>query len=165
MNWHRATPWLICGALALVVAAIAGYALGSGSAISKSEAQQARDDAYEVAYDRSLERVEAITRKSGLKSGTKRGIKAGRKTGAREGFDLGGGTAGLAQAEADADAAASAQVAAESALADRQANCGAIPEAPEICPTSTELAEYQAAVEAAAAPVEPLPEDPTDDGQ
>jgi len=142
-------PWLIGGVLAIGLAGTAGYALGSSSATDSSDAEIARSNAYELAYGQSLERVEAISKARGLKSGKSRGRRAGVKTGGREGFDIGGGVAGVEDAKADADSAAAFQAAAESAIANRQAHCGAIPEAPEICPTSAELNEYQAAAAAA----------------
>ncbi|MBK5233361.1 MAG: hypothetical protein JJE13_10325 [Thermoleophilia bacterium] len=159
----QAKPWLLAGVLAVAVAGMAGFALGSSSATDSSDAEIARNDAYEVAYDQTVDEVEAIAEGQGLKSGKARGRRAGVKTGGREGFDIGGGIAGIEDAKADAGAAAAEQAAAESAIAERQANCGAIPEAPDICPTSAELAEYQAA--AAAAIFYPAEGGPTDDEQ
>ncbi len=161
MNWQWSRTWLISGVLAVALAATAGFAIGSNTATDSSDAETARGDAYELAYDETIEMVEAVAEKRGLKSGRLRGRKAGVKIGEREGFDIGGGTAGIEGAKDDAEAAAAAQAAAESAIADRQVNCGAIPEAPEICPTSTELAEYQAA--AAAATSNPRNGGPNDD--
>ena len=96
----------------------------------------------------------------GLASGSKRGIRAGRKTGGREGTDLGRGVTSGEAARIEAEEAAAAEAAAEAELADRQANCGTIRRAPEICPTTAELGAYQAAVAAARQPVEVTPDEP-----
>jgi hypothetical protein len=48
--------------------------------------------------------------------------------------------AGLQLIEEQLAAAEAARAAAESELAERQANCGSIPQAPDICPTNAELA-------------------------
>ena len=163
----RVTPWLIGGVLAVALAATVGYALGSGTAVTGNDAQQAKDEAYEVAYEDTLATIESMSRKQGLKEGTSRGIRAARRVGEREGFDLGGGEAGIQNAKDEAEAAAAEQAAAEASIAERQANCGVIPEAPDVCPTSAELSEYEAAAAAAAAaPVEPgVGGGPFDDGR
>lgn len=160
------TPMLIGGALALLLAAACGYALGTGSAKDGSDAATAREQGYDTTYQRTLDRVETVSRRQGLKTGLKRGKLAGAKAGTREGADLGGGFAGVQLAQADADAAAAAQSAAEGELADRQANCGILVRSPDSCPTSAEVAAYRAAIvaerearqaerQAAAAPEEP----------
>ena len=161
------TPWLIGGVLAVALAATIGYALGSGTAVTGSDAQKAKDEAYEVAYEDSLATVESMSEEQGLKDGRSRGIRAGRRVGEREGFELGGGEAGIQSAKDEAEAAAAEQSAAEASIAERQANCGAIPEAPDVCPTSAELSEYQAAAAAAAATAEDtsIGGGPLDDGR
>ena len=71
-----------------------------------------------------------------------------------------GGVTSVEAAKAEADAAAAAQAAAESELADRQANCGAIRRAPDVCPTTAELSAYQAAVAAARQPKQGAADEP-----
>ena len=152
MTWIRANSWLVAGVLAVLLAATAGYALGSGAANSKSDAVSALEEGYETAYDSSFARVRSFSRNRGLAAGRERGELAGDKTGAREGFDLGSGDAGVRAVKADGEAAEAAKFAAEAELAERRSNCGSIPGAPKICPTSAELADYQAALEAARKP-------------
>ena len=147
-SWPLRT-WLIAGGLCLLLAAALGFAVGSGSAKDGSDAEQAREEGYEATYESTLRRVEAVSRAEGLKAGRTRGAVAGEKTGLREGFDIGGGFAGIQTAKDSAEAAVAAQAAAEAELADRQANCGSIPRAPDVCPTTSELESYQAAVVAA----------------
>ena len=160
MNWSRLTPWLIGAAAAVLLAGTLGYALGSGSSTTSAEAESARQESYDAAYQRTFARFETAARKKGLASGLKRGIRAGRKTGSREGTDLGRGITSVEVGQAEADEAAAAEAAAEAELADRQANCGTIRRAPEICPTTAELGEYQAAVAAAKQPVQVTPDEP-----
>lgn len=169
MTWSRTIPWLIVSVLLVLAAATAGFALGSGVANDKSDAETARDQAYDFTFDQSFERVHAVAMRQGLAAGAKRGRLAGEKTGTREGADLGIGVAGLQLAKDEADAAEGARVAAEAEVADRRAHCGAIPRAPSACPTSAELAAYQAAVAAvraarAAQAAKPAREGAPDDG-
>jgi len=146
MNGRHLTPWLIVGTLALLVAGVAGFAIGSGSAKDGADAAAAREQGYESTYDQTLKRVESVTRSRGLKSGLKRGRVAGEKTGTREGADLGGGYASVQAGQADADAASAAAASAQAELADRQANCGILVRSPDSCPTSSEVAAYRAAI-------------------
>jgi len=160
MNWSRLTPWLIGAAAAMLLAGTLGYTIGTGSSTTTAEADSARQESYDAAYQSTFSRFETTARKMGLASGSKRGIRAGRKTGGREGTDLGRGVTSGEAARIEAEEAAAAEAAAEAELADRQANCGTIRRAPEICPTTAELGAYQAAVAAARQPVEVTPDEP-----
>lgn len=178
MNWKRITgrgwdilrrwgrAWWVAGAVAVLIAAAGGYALGSGAAGSGGEAESARQDGYEQAYNSTFARALSITAKRGLDAGRKRGEIAGEEIGTREGFDLGAGEAGVEAARADAEAAEAAEATAEAEIADRQANCGTIPAAPDVCPTDAELADYRAALEAAKAASRPerIPKKKAGDG-
>jgi len=155
MSGNKATPWVIGGVVSVLLFALAGYAIGSGAAMGKSDADQARDEGYKTTYERTFKKVEAVSMAQGLKAGRSRGRRAGVKTGGREGTDLGGGIAGYEDAKNEAVAAEAATAAAQAETAERQANCGSIPEAPDICPTNSELSAYQGAVEALNAPVTP----------
>ena len=87
----------------------------------------------------------------GREDGLERGRIAGKQAGDLEGFDLGGGVAGLRLIADQLAEAEAARATAEAELAERQANCGSIARAPDICPTDAELAEFRAAVAAAKA--------------
>ena len=94
MNWSRLTPWLIGAAAAMLLAGTLGYTLGTGSSTTTAEADSARQESYDAAYQSTFARFETTARKMGLASGSKRGIRAGRKTGGREGTAWGGGQPG-----------------------------------------------------------------------
>ncbi len=155
MKALRAHRWLVGTAAALILAAGAGFAIGAVSADSSAEAEAARDQEFSLAYEQAFESVRAPSKERGLIDGEAGGRLAGRTTGGIEGFDLGSGSAGLQVAADQLAAAESARYAAEAELADRQANCGAIPRYPDTCPTSAELAEYRAALAAAKRPNRP----------
>ena len=141
-------PWHAAGVLALTLAAAFGLALGTGVADGEDEASAAREQAYDLAYEQSLEAVRLQSFSRGRTEGESVGRQAGRSAGSREGFDFAGGVTGVRVAEEQVVAAEAARQAAESELADRQGNCGAIRRAPDICPTSEELAAYREAVAA-----------------
>ena len=148
MNWIHDRLWIAGAALALGLAVVAGLLIGALSADSESEAEAARGQAFELAYGRSLTATRDAAQARGLREGVRSGLLEGRSAGSVEGFDLGGGVAGLDLVREQLAAAEAARSAAESELADRQANCGAILRAPDICPTSAELADFRAAVAA-----------------
>jgi hypothetical protein len=152
VSWIWQKPWLAAGVLAVTFAAVAGLLLGVVTIGSESDAEAAQASAYEAAYKQSLTEVRTISSRSGFVSGLKQGRRAGEQTGNLDGFDLGGGVAGLQLIEEQLAAAEAARAAAEAELAERQANCGSIPRAPDICPTNAELASYQAALAEAKKP-------------
>jgi hypothetical protein len=146
VSWVHDRPWIAAAALAVGLAVVAGIGIGAVTAGSESEAEAAREQAFELAYGPSLTGTRRAALARGLREGQRIGRLEGRSTGSVEGFDLGGGVAGLDQISAQVAEAESARYAAEAELADRQANCGAIARAPDICPTSAELADFRAAV-------------------
>jgi hypothetical protein len=152
MSWIWQKPWLAAGVLAVTFAAGAGLILGAVTTGSKSDAEAAQASAYKAAYAQSFVRVRSISSQRGFESGLNQGRRAGQQTGNLDGFDLGGGVAGLQLIEEQLAAAEAARAAAEAELAERQANCGSIPRAPDICPTNAELASYQAALAEAKKP-------------
>jgi hypothetical protein len=147
--------WIAGGLLAVTIAAAVGLGLGVALTGDTEEAASAREQAFERAYARAFVTNREAARDLGLRQGEARGRVAGRLTGREEGFDLGGGTAGLQLVEADIASAEAERFAAEAELAERQANCGSIRRAPDICPTDAELAAYQAAVAEAKKPEKP----------
>ncbi len=151
MNWIWDRPWLAAGALAVVIAAAAGLGLGVASTGDAADAEAERAVAYETAYAQSFDRVSSISRDMGREDGLERGRIAGKQAGDLEGFDLGGGIAGLRLIEDQLAEAEAARATAEAELAERQANCGTIARAPDVCPTDAELADFRAAVAAAKA--------------
>jgi hypothetical protein len=146
VNWIHDRLWVAGTVLAVGLAVVAGIGIGAVTAGSESEAEAAREQAFELAYGPSLTGTRRAALARGLREGQRIGRQEGRSTGSVEGFDLGGGVAGLDQISAQVAEAESARYAAEAELADRQANCGAIARAPDICPTSAELADFRAAV-------------------
>lgn len=146
MNVEHVTPWLIALGVAVLLAAAAGYAIGSGAAIGESEADHTRTESFRSAHDLAEERTEKITAKRGFLNGLKRGRIAGERVGSREATKLGGGEAGIQFAQSEIAAAQSAAAAARAEIGARQANCGAVAKAPDWCPTADELAGYRAAV-------------------
>lgn len=149
MNLDRLLPWLIGCLVLVVLAATVGWTLGSGSATGDTDAETARRQGYEEAFDLVYRTTHAATRKRGFVAGAKRGKVAGAKTGAREGADIGAGNAQIEESVVAAKSAESAEAAAESEIAARQANCGIVAAAPGWCPTSEEASAYRAAVQAA----------------
>lgn len=142
-------PWIVAAAVVVAVAAAAGYLVGSGAAIGKNDAEQARDESFHVAHDRAESQVFARTRKEGFATGMKRGLAAGERVGFREAIKFGGGEAAVLMTEQEIAAAESAASAARSEISARQPNCGVVVRAPSWCPTSDELAGFRAAVRAA----------------
>lgn len=145
MSWIWQKPWLAAGVLAVTFAAGAGLVLGAVTTGSKDDAEAAQASAYKAAYAKSFVRVRSISSQRGYESGLSQGRRAGQQTGNLDGFDLGGGVAGLQLIEEQLAAAEAARAAAEAELAERQANCGSILRAPDICPTNAELASFRAA--------------------
>lgn len=146
---------MTAGILSVTIAAALGIAVGVGTTGSRGEAAEARDLAFDTGYESSFNITEEDATERGLQEGEDLGTLDGRASGRTEGFDLGSGVAGLDLVAEQIEAAESARITAEAELADRQANCGSIPSAPDTCPTSAELAEYQAAVAAAKKPQRP----------
>jgi hypothetical protein len=155
VSWIGHRPWLAAGILAVTLAAGAGLVLGAVTTGSESDAEAAQASAFETAYKQSFKEVGTTSSRSGFVSGLRQGRQAGRQTGNLDGFDLGGGVAGLQLIEEQLAAAEAARAAAEAELAERQANCGTIRRAPDICPTNAELASYRAAVAEARKPDRP----------
>lgn len=141
--------WIVAAAVVVAIGAVGGYLIGSGAAIGKNDAEQARDESFRVAHDRAESRVFAISRKRGFATGIKRGRAAGERVGLREAIKFGGGEAATLMTEAEIAAAESAASAARSEISARQPNCGVVVRAPSWCPTSDELAGFRAAVRAA----------------
>ena len=148
MNWIHDRLWIAGTALAVGLAVVAGIGIGAATAGSESEAEAAREQAFETAYEPSLTGTRKAALARGLREGQRSGRLEGRSTGSVEGFDLGGGVAGLDLISGQVATAEAERYAAEAELADRQANCGSIARAPDICPTSAELADFRAAVAA-----------------
>ena len=148
MNWIHDRLWIAGTALAVGLAVVAGIGIGAVTAGSESEAEAAREQAFETAYGPSLTGTRESAQARGLREGGSSGRLEGRRAGTVEGFDLGGGVAGLDLISGQVAVAEAERFAAESELADRQGNCGSIARAPDICPTSAELAEFRAAVAA-----------------
>ena len=152
MSWIWQKPWLAAGVLAVTFAAVAGLLIGVVTTGSESDAEAAQASAYETAYNQSFAEVREVSSRSGFASGLKQGRRAGDQTGNLDGFEFGGGVAGLQLIEEQLAAAEAARAAAEAELAERQANCGTIRRAPDICPTNAELASYRAALAEAKKP-------------
>ena len=148
MNWIHDRLWIAGTALAVGLAVVAGIGLGALTAGSESEAEAAREQAFDLAYGPSLTGTRKAALARGLREGQRSGRLEGRSAGTVEGFDLGGGVAGLDLISGQVTVAEAERFAAESELADRQGNCGSIARAPDICPTSAELADFRAAVAA-----------------
>ncbi len=146
MKWVEDRPRLAVAVLAVSLAAAAGLGLGVATTGNEQEAEQAEQLAYEQAYAESFALVRTVARQRGLEEGAIRGRVAGEEAGNLEGFDLGGGIAGLRLIEDQLNEAEAARATAEAELAERQANCGSIARAPDVCPTDAELADFRAAV-------------------
>jgi hypothetical protein len=152
LSWVWQKPWLAAGVLAVALAAGIGLGIGVLSTGSQSDAEQAQASSFTAAYKQSFSEVRSLARKSGFVSGFNQGRRTGVRTGNFNGFDLGGGVAGLRLIEEQLAVAEAERAVAESELAERQANCGSIRRAPEICPTNAELESYRAAVAEARKP-------------
>lgn len=149
MSRHRINALLLVGMMAVVVIGATGFIIGSAASTSSDEAETAREESFDLAYERSLKKVGLITAERGTISGKVRGRKAGVKSGSDEGANLGQGFVSLEQNQAEVDYAIAAKDAAEAEAADRSANCGVLVRAPEACPTSAEVESYRAAIAAA----------------
>ena len=149
MNYDRISPWLISGVLAVLMAGLAGWAIGAGAANGESDASAARKDGFREGFALVFPDARSATAGRGFKEGVHRGRTAGAKTGSREGAAIVAGNVGIEQAVDSEKAAEAAASAAQSEIAARQPNCGIVPDAPSWCPTSDELASYKAAVKAA----------------
>lgn len=149
MSASRITPWLISAAMLVLIAGTAGWALGSGAAKGKSDAESAREQGFAQGHKLIFDESHRETARRGFKAGALRGRKAGHKTGAREGAAIGAGNAVIEEAVESEKSASAAESAADSEIAARSANCGIVPSAPSWCPTGDELSAWQAAVKAA----------------
>ncbi|MCO5314799.1 MAG: hypothetical protein M9938_01325 [Solirubrobacterales bacterium] len=158
MSGRRQTTWLAAFSL-LLLTALGGYLIGSGGAVGRSEADQAREEAFRQARDRTTGNVARIAARRGYRAGMKRGRVAGTQLGEREGMRFGAGTASLQAVDQEIGAARAAAAAARSEISARQANCGVVAKAPDWCPTADELAAWRATVEAARQAAKPPEED------
>ncbi len=148
MSWIWSRHWLAAGVLALASAAAAGLIIGVLGTGNQSDAEAARAEAYETSYSLSLSQARQQSSRRGATEGIEYGRSFGDQIGSFDGFDQGGGIAGELLVEEQLAEAESARAVAEAELAERQANCGTIRRAPEICPTNAELESFQAAVAA-----------------
>lgn len=142
-------PVLIAALGVVAVAAVAGYLIGSGTALGTSDADRARDESFRAAKERTAKRVEEVTRRRGFATGLKRGRIAGEKVGLREAIKFGGGEAAVLMTESQIESARSSAAVARAEISARRPNCGVVARAPGWCPTSDELASFRAAVRAA----------------
>jgi hypothetical protein len=149
MSPDRLTPWLIGGALVILMAGTAGWVVGAGAASGRGDAQSARNQGFAEGFEPVFAATHRETARRGFTAGANRGKLAGAKTGSREGWKIGAGNAGIEQAVESQKAAENSAASAESEIAARQANCGVVPAAPSWCPTSSELDAYRQAVKAA----------------
>lgn len=145
----RLRSWAVFAGAAIALAAAAGYLIGSGAAIGKSDADRVREESFRTARDRSETLTRAVTSKRGYRTGLERGRAAGERVGAREARNLGSDEILIQAAEAETATAQAAAAAARSEISARQANCGVVARAPGWCPTAGELASFRAAVRAA----------------
>lgn len=100
MNPGRLMPWLIGGVMLLLVAGVGGWAIGAGAASGQSDAETARQEGYEDAFQAVFRESRRITAERGFKTGSARGRQAGATTGSREGSGIGAGNAKIEQAVA-----------------------------------------------------------------
>jgi|GEM_PF-1993898 len=149
MSSGRLTPWLIGGALVILLAGVTGWAVGTGAANGRSDARSAREQGFNSGFDLVFSQAHEVTARRGFVAGASRGKRAGKTTGSREGAVIGAGNADIEEAVAAQKSAESAASAAESEIAARQPNCGILPAAPSWCPTGDELSAYKEAVRAA----------------
>jgi hypothetical protein len=148
VRWIWDRPWLAAGVLALASAAAAGLIIGVLDTGNQSDAEAARADAFKTAYAQKLTQTRQMSSRRGIARGFAEGRRFGDQIGNFDGFDQGGGVAGQLLVEEQLAEAESARAVAEAELAERQANCGTIRRAPDICPTNAELESFQAAVAA-----------------